>query len=110
MLQENERRVFLYSGYTDMRLGIYGLIRKIGTPQVGGVYAFCGKNRMTVKVIEYHGHYAWLHTKKIFKGKVSWPSGDDVSEVDMASLKLLIDSIDVINRVELKGDRILHTF
>lgn len=110
MQAEDEKRVFLYSGYTDMRLGIYGLIRKIGNPQPGGVYAFCGKNRMTVKILEYHGSHAWLHTKKVFKGKVSWPSGDDISDVDMPSLRLLIDSVDVINKVELKGDRILRTF
>lgn len=93
-----------------MRLGIYGLIRLVGKPEIGGVYAFCGKNRTTVKILEFHGIYAWLHTKKVLKGKLNWPDGKDVASLDLGSLKLLIDSIDIINRVELKGDKILHTY
>lgn len=110
MLEENSRKVYLYSGWTDMRLGIYGLIRLVGKPEIGAVYAFCGKNRTTVKILEFHGTYAWLHTKKVLKGKLNWPDGKDVASLDLGSLKLLIDSIDIINRVELKGDKILHTY
>ena len=110
MLEENNRKVYLYSGWTDMRLGIFGLIKLIDKPEIGGVYAFCGKNRRTVKILEYHGTYAWLHTKKIFKGKLNWPDGENVASLDLRSLKLLIDSIDIINKVELKGDKILHTY
>ncbi len=109
-MQECEKKVFLYSGYTDMRLGIDGLMKKIGKPENGGCYAFCGRNRKTVKILEYHGHYVWLHTKKVLNGKMNWPVSGDVSAVDMNALKLLIDSIDIINRVELKGDKMLHTF
>ncbi len=109
-MRECERKVFLYSGYTDMRLGVYGLIRKIGKPEDGGFYAFCGKTRKTVKILEYHSHYVWLHTKKVLSGKMSWPLSGDISTVDMSALRLLIDNIDVINRVELKDGKTLHTF
>lgn len=109
-MQECEKRVYLYPGYSDMRLGIYGLIKKIGKPETDSFYAFCGKSKKTVKILEYHGHYAWLHTKRIFKGKINWPLTGDVTSVDLSSLKLVVDSIDIINKVELKGDRILQTF
>ena len=46
----------------------------------------------------------------MLKGKLNWPDGKDVASLDLGSLKLLIDSIDIINRVELKGDKILHTY
>ncbi len=42
------KAIYLYPGDTDMRLGIFGLIRKIKDPVRDSAYVFCGKKRMTL--------------------------------------------------------------
>ena len=49
------KAIYLYPGDTDMRLGIFGLIRKIKNPVRDSAYVFCGKKRMTLKILFYQG-------------------------------------------------------
>jgi len=40
------RKFFLYPWTTDIRLGIFGLIRKVASPEKDCAYVFCSKDRL----------------------------------------------------------------
>ena len=97
------KRVLLYPGVTDMRLGIFGLIRKITNPENGCCYVFCGKNRRTVKILCYEGTSVWLCQKRVFRGKFTWPETGKPTDIDVAMLRFLLTGIDRLNSIELDG-------
>ena len=99
-----DSRILLRPGYTDMRLGIMGLSKLIGRPDPNCAYVFCGSRGRTVKIIEFTGQSIWLHIKKAPSGlKFAWPMQGSDQQVDPATLKLLIDSIDEVSRLEADG-------
>ena len=95
----DDTKVFIYSGFTDMRLGIFGLIKLIGNPVDEAIYAFCGKNRKTIKIIVCHKTYAELYIKKLFKGKMICPINNKVSESTLRALRMIIEAPDEINKI-----------
>ena len=51
MSQLDGKRVLLYRGGTDFRLGINGLTRLVGHPREGFAYVFCSKSGVQDKII-----------------------------------------------------------
>ena len=99
----NSKRIVIRCGYTDMRYGISGLTRLIGKTQEGCSYVFCGSKGRTVKVIEFLGTSVWLHTKKALCGKFVWPMKGDDQEITADTVRLLVDSVDELVRLEHDG-------
>ena len=100
-------RVWLATGYTDMRRGFPSL----GTPGAGGaaskdplsghLFCFRGRRSDLVKVIWHDGQGACLFTKRLERGRFIWPSvaGEAVT-ISPAQLCYLLSGIDWRNPQE----------
>lgn len=97
------KKIIIRCGYSDMRFGISGLSRLIGKPENGCAYVFCGSKGKTVKIIEFSGTSVWLHTKKALFGRFVWPMKGNDQEITAETVRLLIDSIDEMSRLEHNG-------
>ena len=96
-------RVYLAAGATDMRKGfdgLYGMARdRLGTdPLSGPLFVFCNGRRNRLKVLYWDGSGLWICSKRLEKGRFSWPAqGDDQGRVRMSSeeLTLLVGGIEL---------------
>ncbi len=76
-------RVYLAAGATDMRKGfdgLYGMARdRLGIdPLSGHLFVFCNGRRNRLKVLYWGGSGLWICSKRLEKGRFSWPAqGDD---------------------------------
>jgi transposase len=95
--------VYLAAGATDMRKGfdgLYGMARdrlRID-PLSGHLFVFCNGRRNRLKVLYWDGSGLWLCSKRLEKGRFSWPAqGDDQGRVRMSSeeLTLLVGGIEL---------------
>jgi transposase len=96
-------RVYLAAGATDMRKGfdgLYGMARdRLGIdPLSGHLFVFCNGRRNRLKVLYWDGRGLWICSKRLEKGRFSWPAqGDDQGRVRMSSeeLTLLVGGIEL---------------
>lgn len=96
-------RVYLAAGATDMRKGfdgLYGMARdRLGIdPLSGHLFVFCNRRRNRLKVLYWDGSGLWVCSKRLEKGRFSWPAqGDDQGRVRMSSeeLTLLVGGIEL---------------
>jgi transposase len=96
-------RVYLAAGATDMRKGfdgLYGMARdRLGIdPLSGHLFVFCNGRRNRLKVLYWDGSGLWICSKRLEKGRFSWPAqGDDQGRVRMSSeeLRLLVGGIEL---------------
>jgi transposase len=96
-------RVYLAAGATDMRKGfdgLYGMARdRLGIdPLSGHLFVFCNGRRNRLKVLYWDGSGLWICSKRLEKGRFSWPAqGDDQGRVRMSSeeLTLLVGGIEL---------------
>lgn len=75
-------RVWLATGYTDMRRGFPGLSLMVQEtlkrdPMSGHLFVFRGRSGGLIKVIWHDGQGACLFTKKLERGRFIWPSAAD---------------------------------
>lgn len=85
-------RVWLATGYTDMRRGfpslafhVQEMLRK--DPLSGHLFVFRGRRSDLVKMIWHDGQGAYRFTKRLERGRFVWPSvagrsSDDLSGAD----------------------------
>jgi len=96
-------RIYLAVGSTDLRKGfegLHGLVRdQLGLePLSGHVVLFCNRCRNRVKVLFWDGSGLWLCTKRLEKGRFSWPGGDEQSTrvtLTHEELSLLLGGIEL---------------
>jgi transposase len=96
-------RIYLAAGATDMRKGfegLYGLVRDrlLCDPLSGHLFLFCNAQRNRLKVLVWDGTGLWICTKRLEKGRFSWPqSGDVLGKVVLTQeeLSLLLGGIDL---------------
>lgn len=72
-------RVWLATGYTDMRKGFPGLSLQVQEvlrrdPLSGHLFCFRGRRGDLLKVIWHDGQGACLFTKRLERGRFLWPS------------------------------------
>lgn len=105
---ENIRHIYIYPQLTDMRLGIYGLRRKIieseNNIETNCLYMFCSKSMNQIKILEVNLSSTWLYQNKLIKGKFIWPEKGDKSEISKEDLKLIIEGSALIKRIESNED------
>ena len=100
-------RVWLATGYTDMRKGFPSLALQVQEilhrdPLGGHLFCFRGRRGNLLKVIWHDGQGACLFTKRLERGRFIWPSyGDDL--VGAARLSLVRDRLAAPTR-ELAAD------
>ncbi|MGO9048880.1 MAG: IS66 family insertion sequence element accessory protein TnpB [Xanthobacteraceae bacterium] len=93
-------RVWLATGYTDMRKGFPSLALQVQEilqrdPLSGHLFCFRGRRGNLLKVIWHDGQGACLFTKRLERGRFLWPSlADGVVAISSAQLGYLLSGID----------------
>ena len=96
-------RIFLAVGATDMRKGFNGLCalaqhRLAVDPISGHLFVFCNRRRNRIKILYWDGSGLWLCTKRLEKGRFSWPAateGETKAALRSEELMLLVGGIDL---------------
>lgn len=99
----NIEGIYLYSGYTDLRMSISGLsilaqnLYKLDDMK-HKLFIFCSKRKDNIKIIELDYDGFWLYQKKLFKGKFIWPKKDNNGfiNIDIRQLKWLLEGLNII--------------
>jgi len=93
-------RVWLATGYTDMRKGFPSLALQVQEvlkrdPLGGHLFCFRGRRGDLLKVIWHDGQGACLFMKRLERGRFIWPSAaDGVVTISPAQLSYLLSGID----------------
>lgn len=107
----SEAKVYLAIGNTDLRKGIDGLSAIVAAhlsrdPFSGHVFAFCNRERRTVKLLFWDRNGFWVFHKRLEKQKFRWPrTADDVLELNVREMSWLLDGLDPLS---LKGHKKLE--
>ncbi|WP_453965206.1 IS66 family insertion sequence element accessory protein TnpB [Bradyrhizobium elkanii] len=89
-------RVWLATGYTDMRRGFPSLALQVQEvlhkdPLSGHLFVFRGRRSDLVKLIWHDGQGACLFTKRLERGRFIWPSvGGETVTISPAQLSLSV--------------------
>lgn len=93
-------RVWLATGYTDMRRGFPGLAllvqeRLKADPHAGHLFVFRGKRGDLIKIIWHDGQGACLFSKRLERGRFIWPTPvDGTVAITQAQLGYMLEGID----------------
>lgn len=101
--------IYIYPGLTDMRLGIFGLRKKIletSEMEINSLYMFCSMSRNQIKIIEATNSSTWLYQNKLIHGKFAWPMKGDRAELTKGELKLIVEGAGLIKAIEHRGEKI----
>src|SRR6516165_5726900 len=102
-------RVWLATGYTDMRKGFPSLALQVQEvlrrdPLGGHLFCFRGRRGDLLKVIWHDGQGACLFTKRLERGRFIWPSpADGVVTISSAQLGYLLSGIDWLHPQDTGG-------
>ena len=101
MILAKDKKVFIKTGFIDMRKQINGLseIAQASMPELplsGAYFAFCGKTRRVMKILYWDATGFCLWQKRLEVDSFPWPAADEVpSEVTRAQLKAVLRGIDI---------------
>jgi transposase len=93
-------RVWIATGYTDMRRGMNGLALQVQQalkrdPHAGDLFVFRGRRGNLVKVLWHDALGMSLYAKRLERGKFIWPSPTDgVVVITPAQLAYMLEGID----------------
>lgn len=98
---QNNLRIYLALGATDMRKSINGLALIVSEQFdldlfSGSLFAFCNRKRDLVKILywESNGFCIWL--KRLERDIFRWPDSEqDVMEINQAALNWLLHGLDL---------------
>ena len=98
-------RVWIATGYTDMRRGMNGLALQVQEalkrdPHAGDLYIFRGRRGNLIKVLWHDDLGMSLYAKRLERGRFIWPSpADGVVAITPSQLGYMLDGIDWRNPV-----------
>jgi len=101
MVLSKAKRIFLRTGFTDMRKQINGLSEiaqsSLPEPPLSGAYfAFCGKTKRVIKILYWDATGFCLWQKRLEADLFPWPCSDEVpSEITRIQLRTLLRGIDI---------------
>jgi len=93
-------RVWLACGHTDMRRGFDGLASQVQQqlgqdPFSGQLFVFRGHRGDLIKVLCWDGQGLCLFSKRLEKGRFTWPQAKDGTlSLTAAQLSMLLEGID----------------
>lgn len=93
-------RVWLATGFTDMRRGMNGLAllvqqQLVRNPHAGDLYVFRGKRGDLVKILWHDGLGMSLYAKRLERGRFLWPTPvDGIVAITAAQLGYMLEGID----------------
>jgi transposase len=96
-------RIYVAVGPTDMRKGfegLFGLVKeRLGlSPLSGHLFLFANARRNRLKVLYWDGTGLWICSKRLERGRFSWPAeGDENGKVQLSyeELALLVGGIEL---------------
>ena len=105
----NGVRVWIATGHTDMRKGMHGLALQVQQglkrdPNAGDLYVFRGRTGSLVKILWHDGLGTSLYTKRLDRGRFTWPSATDGVVAINADLEARI-ALQALQIELLKRDR-----
>ena len=80
-------KVFLITGYTDLRMGQTGLVNlvqfKLGLNPFdqSAVFLFCGRKASVIKALCCEGDGFVLASKKLLRGRYQWPRNQSEARI-----------------------------
>lgn len=96
------KTVYVACGYTDLRCGIDGLARKIGTEfdlnpfDTGTLFLFCGKRADRIKGLLYEGDGFLLLYKRLADGRFQWPrTSAEAMAITPEQYRMLMDGFSI---------------
>lgn len=99
------KKIFLATGYTDLRRGIEGLaaiIRfqfQLDPYDRNTLFLFCGRRCDRIKTLLWEGDGFLLMYKRLNTGAFSWPRSADVAiEITEDQYRLLMQGFEIIAR------------
>jgi len=99
-------KVYVATAPADLRKsfsGLYALtINELKVqPESGALFVFTNRRRNRVKILNWDGTGLWVMTKRLEKGRFSWPRGVSTGKRKLAlspeALALLLDGVDLRN-------------
>ena len=97
------QKVYLATGYTDLRRGIDGLASiikyefRLDPFDRGTLFLFCGKRTDRIKGLLWEGDGFLLLYKRLGTGAFSWPrSANEAMEITHDQYRLLMQGFDII--------------
>ncbi len=102
-------RIYLAAGSTDLRKGFDGLAARAKQllevdPLSGHLCLFCNLARTRIKVLYFDGSGLWVCSKRLEKGRFSWPAaqaGSSKVSLTAEELALLVGGME-LERVRRK--------
>lgn len=96
-------RIYVALGATDMRKGfdgLYGIVRdRLGLEvRSGHLFLFANSRRNRLKILYWDGSGLWICSKRLERGRYSWPQQADQSDqvtLSHEELSLLLGGIDL---------------
>ena len=113
MLKElsEHTKVYIVTGYTDMRKGIDGLATIVSgklslDPFSQSLYLFCGKNARKLKGLLWEGDGFLLLNKRLENGKYSWPRNETEARIlSEQQLRWLLEGLAIEQKQAIKPGR-----
>ena len=83
-------KVYLALGATDLRKGFEGLGELVKhqlkeAPMSGHLFAFTNRNPSRIKLLYWDGSGMWVLTKRMAKGRFSWPRDEGAPPAAVAA-------------------------
>jgi len=94
------RRVWIATGYTDMRRGMQGLALQVQEqlkrdPHAGDLYIFRGRRGDLAKILWHDGVGLSLYAKRLDRGRFIWPSTTaGIVSISAAQMAYMLEGID----------------
>ena len=96
--------IYLVPGFTDMRKQADGLLSVISVNykdiqlKPNQLYIFCGKSKVTIKVLEIDLTGIWVYYKRTHGDKFIWPKEAREIIIDKRQLLWLLDGLNIIQK------------
>ena len=92
-------KIYIRTGYTDMRKQLDGLIDIIQysfrlDPYSNSLFLFCGKRADRIKAVHYEGDGFCLFYKRYENGRLQWPrTGEEARLISHQQLRWLLEGL-----------------
>ena len=97
------KKVYIATGFTDLRKGIDGLARiirfqfNLDPYDKNTLFLFCGKRTDRIRGLIWEGDGFLLLYKRIENGNFRWPrTADEALEIDPDQYKMLMQGLEII--------------
>lgn len=94
-------KIYIVTGYTDMRKSIDGLMAIVRTtfemdPYANAVYLFCGRRSDRIKALHFEKDGFVMLYKRLDNGRYQWPrSADEVRALSRQEFRWLLEGLAV---------------